>query len=155
MESINWDNVNLPAKFLRRFQKEIQTLINKPPEGIKFIKNLKEEEIDKRLKEEKKVVEEIKEKPETIEKKEITEKKEKLETKDDKGEATDNKKESNNNLYKILSSRMDKFEKILKELTKKIYSIKENNKDNEENKINNESLKKQDEKKFSRRKRKD
>ena len=112
----------------------------------KEVKEEEKKEEKKEVKEEKKVVEEIKEKPETIEKKEITEKKEKLETKDDKGEATDNKKESNNNLYKILSSRMDKFEKILKELTKKIYSFKENNKDNEENKINNESLKKQDEK---------
>ena len=112
----------------------------------KEVKEEEKKEEKKEVKEEKKVVEEIKEKPETIEKKEITEKKEKLETKDDKGEATDNKKESNNNLYKILSSRMDKFEKILKELTKKIYSFKENNKDNEENKINNESIKKQDEK---------
>ena len=51
MESINWDNVKLPGRFLKRFQKEIQNIINKPPEGIKFIKNLKEEEIDKRLKE--------------------------------------------------------------------------------------------------------
>ena len=51
MESINWENVNLQGRFLKRFQKEIQNIINKPPEGIKFIKTLKKEEIDKRLKE--------------------------------------------------------------------------------------------------------
>ena len=105
----------------------------------------KEEKKEKEEKEEKKVVEEIKDKPETSEKKEIPEKREKLETKSDKGEAADNKKELNNNQYKILSSRIDKFEKILKELTKKVYNFKDN-KDNGENKIDNELIKKQDEK---------
>ena len=51
MESINWENVNLQGRFLKRFQKEIQNIINKPPEGIKFIKTLKKEEIDERFKE--------------------------------------------------------------------------------------------------------
>ena len=109
-------------------------------------KEVNEEKKEKEEKEEKKVVEEIKDKPETTEKKEIPEKKEKLETKNDKGETADNKKELNNNQYKILSSRMDKFEKILKELTKKVYNFKDNNKDNGENKIDNELIKKQDEK---------
>jgi len=109
-------------------------------------KEEKKEKEEKEEKEEKKVVEEIKDKPETTEKKEIPEKKEKLETKNDKGETADNKKELNNNQYKILSSRIDKFEKILKEITKKVYNFKDNNKDNGENKIDNELIKKQDEK---------
>jgi N-terminal acetyltransferase B complex non-catalytic subunit len=109
-------------------------------------KEVNVEKKEKEENEEKKVVKEIKDKPETTEKKEIPEKKEKLETKNDKGETADNKKELNNNQYKILSSRIDKFEKILKELTKKVYNFKDNNKDNGENKIDNELIKKQDEK---------
>ena len=61
-------------------------------------------------------------------------------------EAADNKKELNHKQYRILSSRMDKFEKILKEITKKIYNSNDNNQNNEDNKMDNNQLKKHEEK---------
>ena len=61
-------------------------------------------------------------------------------------EAADNKKELNHNQYRILSSRMDKFEKILKEITKKIYNSNDNNQNNEDNKMDNNQIKKHEEK---------
>ena len=57
-----------------------------------------------------------------------------------------NRSEVNNNKYRILSGRIDKFEKILKELTKKVLSLGDNNKKEENNKPDDDLLEKQNEK---------
>ena len=85
-------------------------------------------------------------KNEKQEKVEKQEKIEKVETNNNIIDTDENKKDVNDNKYRILSSRVDKFEKVLKEITKKVYNPNENITTNEENKLDKDLIKKQEEK---------
>ena len=88
---------------------------------------------------------------ENEDKKEITEKNDKINfNKDDKinfnkDDDIDNKKEMNYRQIRILSGRVDKFEKIINALSKKVLNLNDNMK-KDENKFDNDALKKQEEK---------
>ena len=104
--------------------------------------NLKsnEEKKDKIEKESKENLEKI-DKEEKKEDK-IEEKKEQIRTNDNINQEdveNKNKNKINDNKYRLLSSRMDKCEKILRELTKNIYNLNENNKNYNLEKISNDT----------------
>ena len=55
MEKINLSQITgMPKKSLNRLQRDLKSIISNPPEGIEFIKELKESEIDERLREDRK-----------------------------------------------------------------------------------------------------
>ena len=80
------------------------------------------------------------------EKEEKQVKQEKIKSEDDNKIEQHNKKELIQNQYRILSSRFDKFEKNLNELTKKVNKLNETEPHDEKNEIYDKLIKKQDEK---------
>lgn len=121
--------------------------IAKTEKEEKQVKTKKEEKQDKPEKEEKQVKQEKEEKQVKPEKEEKQVKSEKIKSEEDDNKVEQhNKKELIHNQYRILSSRFDKFEKNLIELTKKVNNLNETDQHKEQNEKYDKLIKKQDEK---------
>ena len=127
--------------------KTSKEIIIKEKENKDENKNLALDNIVKTEKEEKQVKQEKEEKQVKQEKEEKQVKSEKIKSEEDDNKVEQhNKKELIHNQYRILSSRFDKFEKNLIELTKKVNNLNETDQHKEQNEKYDKSSKKQDEK---------
>ena len=130
--------------------KTSKEIIIKEKENKEENKNLTLDNIAKTEKEEKQVKQEKEEKEEKQVKQEKEEKQvkpEKIKSEEDDNKVEQhNKKELIHNQYRILSSRFDKFEKNLIELTKKVNNLNETDQHKEQNEKYDKLIKKQDEK---------
>ena len=127
--------------------KSSKEIIIKEKENKDENKNLTLDNIAKTEKEEKQVKQEKEEKQVKPEKEEKQVKPEKIKSEEDDNKVEQhNKKELIHNQYRILSSRFDKFEKNLIELTKKVNNLNETDQHKEQNEKYDKLIKKQDEK---------
>ena len=127
--------------------KTSKEIIIKEKENKDENKNLTLDNIAKTEKEEKQVKQEKEEKQVKPEKEEKQVKSEKIKSEEDDNKVEQhNKKELIHNQYRILSSRFDKFEKNLIELTKKVNNLNETDQHKEQNEKYDKLIKKQDEK---------
>ena len=127
--------------------KTSKEIIIKEKENKEENKNLTLDNIAKTEKEEKQVKQEKEEKQVKPEKEEKQVKSEKIKSEEDDNKVEQhNKKELIHNQYRILSSRFDKFEKNLIELTKKVNNLNETAQHKEQNEKYDKLIKKQDEK---------
>lgn len=127
--------------------KTSKEIIIKEKENKDENKNLALDNIVKTEKEEKQVKQEKEEKQVKPEKEEKQVKSEKIKSEEDDNKVEQhNKKELIHNQYRILSSRFDKFEKNLIELTKKVNNLNETDQHKEQNEKYDKLIKKQDEK---------
>ena len=127
--------------------KSSKEIIIKEKENKDENKNLTLDNIAKTEKEEKQVKTKKEEKQDKPEKEEKQVKQEKIKSEEDDNKVEQhNKKELIHNQYRILSSRFDKFEKNLIELTKKVNNLNETEQHNEQNEKYDKLIKKQDEK---------
>ena len=127
--------------------KSSKEIIIKEKENKDENKNLALDNIVKTEKEEKQVKQEKEEKQVKPEKEEKQVKPEKIKSEEDDNKVEQhNKKELIHNQYRILSSRFDKFEKNLIELTKKVNNLNETDQHKEQNEKYDKLIKKQDEK---------
>ena len=127
--------------------KSSKEIIIKEKENKDENKNLTLDNIAKTEKEEKQVKTKKEEKQDKPEKEEKQVKQEKIKSEEgDNKVEQHNKKELIHNQYRILSSRFDKFEKNLIELTKKVNNLNETEQHNEQNEKYDKLIKKQDEK---------
>ena len=127
--------------------KTSKEIIIKEKENKEENKNLTLDNIAKTEKEEKQVKQEKEEKQVKPEKEEKQVKSEKIKSEEDDNKVEQhNKKELIHNQYRILSSRFDKFEKNLIELTKKVNNLNETDQHKEQNEKYDKLIKKQDEK---------
>ena len=127
--------------------KSSKEIIIKEKENKDENKNLTLDNIAKTEKEEKQVKTKKEEKQDKPEKEEKQVKQEKIKSEEDDNKVEQhNKKELIHNQYRILSSRFDKFEKNLIELTKKVNNLNETDQHKEQNEKYDKLLKKQDEK---------
>ena len=127
--------------------KTSKEIIIKEKENKEENKNLTLDNIAKTEKEEKQVKQEKEEKQVKQEKEEKQVKPEKIKSEEDDNKVEQhNKKELIHNQYRILSSRFDKFEKNLIELTKKVNNLNETDQHKEQNEKYDKLIKKQDEK---------
>ena len=127
--------------------KTSKEIIIKEKENKDENKNLALDNIVKTEKEEKQVKQEKEEKQVKQEKEEKQVKPEKIKSEEDDNKVEQhNKKELIHNQYRILSSRFDKFEKNLIELTKKVNNLNETDQHKEQNEKYDKLIKKQDEK---------
>ena len=127
--------------------KSSKEIIIKEKENKEENKNLTLDNIAKTEKEEKQVKQEKEEKQVKPEKEEKQVKSEKIKSEEDDNKVEQhNKKELIHNQYRILSSRFDKFEKNLIELTKKVNNLNETDQHKEQNEKYDKLIKKQDEK---------
>ena len=127
--------------------KSSKEIIIKEKENKDENKNLTLDNIAKTEKEEKQVKTKKEEKQDKPEKEEKQVKQEKIKSEEgDNKVEQHNKKELIHNQYRILSSRFDKFEKNLIELTKKVNNLNETDQHKEQNEKYDKLIKKQDEK---------
>ena len=127
--------------------KSSKEIIIKEKENKDENKNLALDNIAKTEKEEKQVKTKKEEKQDKPEKEEKQVKQEKIKSEEgDNKVEQHNKKELIHNQYRILSSRFDKFEKNLIELTKKVNNLNETDQHKEQNEKYDKLIKKQDEK---------
>ena len=127
--------------------KSSKEIIIKEKENKDENKNLTLDNIAKTEKEEKQVKTKKEEKQDKPEKEEKQVKQEKIKSEEDDNKVEQhNKKELIHNQYRILSSRFDKFEKNLIELTKKVNNLNETDQHKEQNEKYDKLIKKQDEK---------
>ena len=127
--------------------KTSKEIIIKEKENKEENKNLTLDNIAKTEKEEKQVKTKKEEKQDKPEKEEKQVKQEKIKSEEDDNKVEQhNKKELIHNQYRILSSRFDKFEKNLIELTKKVNNLNETDQHKEQNEKYDKLIKKQDEK---------
>ena len=127
--------------------KSSKEIIIKEKENKDENKSLALDNIAKTEKEEKQVKQEKEEKQVKPEKEEKQVKPEKIKSEEDDNKVEQhNKKELIHNQYRILSSRFDKFEKNLIELTKKVNNLNETDQHKEQNEKYDKLIKKQDEK---------
>ena len=129
------------------YYKSSKEIIIKEKENKDENKNLTLDNIAKTEKEEKQVKTKKEEKQDKPEKEEKQVKQEKIKSEEDDNKVEQhNKKELIHNQYRILSSRFDKFEKNLIELTKKVNNLNETDQHKEQNEKYDKLIKKQDEK---------